>query len=181
MTKIALTRSEDQHLPLLVMMSKCRFKTCGCIGKWGPVDSHCPGTHQYNTRSAHKFESSLSSSEKKESNCMDFQDSIGICLTSNCMEVGYPRMVCPRCQPEGVYQLLVKPNDDYFQYVDLYVSQHLRGCKIRNFTVNRKIIFEQDDAAVGGDDSSDEDSLAPDGNIVSPTGSVDGDRKRSAD
>ena len=164
-------------------MGKCRIKTCASFEKWGPMVSHYPGTHQYHTLTAHKFEENLSSLEKKESNRTDYQNSIGLCPSEQCMEVGYPGMACPRCEPKGLHQLLVKPHDGNFQYIDFYVSQHLRACKLRNFTVQRQIIFEHGDAAVGGDDSNDEDSLAGvrDGNIISPNGSVNGDVTRSAD
>ena len=116
---LRLEYSEGAHFPISVRMGKCRHRHCQMFNKWGPVGSWCPSTHEYNTRSTHKFKRALSDSEKSESNVIDFQDSIGVCPIATCLMVGYPGTTCYRCLKYNVYKVKLTYFLSLFTFVRL--------------------------------------------------------------
>jgi len=178
---VRLECSERAHLPMVVKMGKCRVGYCPRFDEWGPVGSYCPSTHQYNTRSAHKFQKDLCDDEKSLSNETDFQDFIGVCPITTCLEIGSPGMTCHRCLRVNFDSTLVKPEERF--YLDFFVAYYYPACKKRNFSALRKIVFIHNEAVVDDGDSGDDDSLHNHSNcnVVSPARSVTGNVRRSAD
>ena len=90
-------------LPASINIGICRKVDCVDKGKFGVLNSLCPGNHSYMTRSKiHFFERIETNKEKRKCNRTNHSKFIGCCPTKDCFFVGMIGLICPRCMKEKV-------------------------------------------------------------------------------